>query len=95
MRRLLPCLLLLLPALAAAESPWRLGVAMGYGERSNPLLNSDDLPIVVDLDIACHNHNKEDQNNAPRRVAMKRPWSVRRRPLVCIETCWSFGCNTG
>ena len=52
MRRLLPCLLLLLPALAAAESPWRLGVAMGYGERSNPLLNSDDLPIVLDLDIA-------------------------------------------
>ena len=52
MRRLLPCLLLLLPAIAIAESPWRLGVAMGYGERSNPLLNSDDLPIVLDLDIA-------------------------------------------
>ena len=52
MKRLIPCLLLLLPALAAAESPWRLGVAMGYGERSNPLLNADDLPIVVDLDIA-------------------------------------------
>ena len=52
MRRLIPCLLLLLPAFAAADSPWRLGVAMGYGERSNPLLNSDDLPIVVDLDIA-------------------------------------------
>lgn len=52
MKRLIPCLMLLLPALAAAESPWRLGVAMGYGERSNPLLNSDDLPIIVDLDIA-------------------------------------------
>jgi hypothetical protein len=52
MRRLIPCLLLLLPAFAAAESPWRLGVAMGYGERSNPLLNSDDLPIILDLDIA-------------------------------------------
>ena len=52
MRRLIPCLLLLLPALAAAESPWRLGVAMGYGERSNPLINSDDLPIILDLDIA-------------------------------------------
>jgi hypothetical protein len=50
--RLIPCLLLLLPAIAAAESPWRLGVAMGYGERSNPLLNSDDLPIILDLDIA-------------------------------------------
>ncbi len=52
MRRLIPCLLLLLPAFVAAESPWRLGVAMGYGERSNPLLNSDDLPIILDLDIA-------------------------------------------
>jgi len=52
MRRLIPCLLLLLPAFAAADSPWRLGVVMGYGERSNPLLNSDDVPIVVDLDIA-------------------------------------------
>ena len=37
---------------AAAESPWRLGVAVGYGERSNPLVLSDDIPIVVDLDIA-------------------------------------------
>ena len=52
MKRLIPCLLLLLSALAAAESPWRLGVAMGYGERSNPLLNSEDIPIVVDLEIA-------------------------------------------
>jgi outer membrane protein len=52
MNRFIPLLLLLLPAFAAAESPWRLGVAMGYGERSNPLLNSDDLPIVVDVDIA-------------------------------------------
>lgn len=36
----------------AAESPWRLGVALGYGERSNPLVLSDDIPVVVDLDIA-------------------------------------------
>lgn len=49
-----------LPQLAAAasepaaveESQWRLGVALGYGERSNPLINSDDFKIVVDLDIA-------------------------------------------
>ncbi len=47
------CLLLLLvPALAAAESPWRLGAALGYGERSNPLVQSDDVPLVLDLDIA-------------------------------------------
>jgi len=53
MRRLAACLLLLVPALtSAAESPWRLGVAMGYGERSNPLAFADDVPIIIDLDIA-------------------------------------------
>jgi outer membrane protein len=52
MRYFTACLLLCLPALTLAQSPWRLGIAMGYGERSNPLINSDDVPIVVDLDIA-------------------------------------------
>jgi outer membrane protein len=33
-------------------SSWRLGAALGYGVRSNPLVQSDDIPIVVDLDIA-------------------------------------------
>lgn len=33
-------------------SPWRLGLALGYGERSNPLIQSDDIPLVVDVDIA-------------------------------------------
>ena len=37
---------------AAAESPWRLGVGLGYGQRSNPLVDADDIPIVLDLDIA-------------------------------------------
>ena len=36
----------------AKESRWRLGAALGYGERSNPLIQSDDIPIVVDVDIA-------------------------------------------
>ena len=35
-----------------AESRWRLGAAFGYGVRSNPLVQSDDIPIFVDLDIA-------------------------------------------
>lgn len=44
---------LFLPLLAkGAESPWRLGMALGYGERGNPLVASDDIPVVVDLDIA-------------------------------------------
>ncbi len=34
------------------ESNWRLGAAFGYGIRSNPLVQSDDIPIIVDLDIA-------------------------------------------
>ncbi len=35
-----------------AESPWRLGVALGYGQRTNPLKFSDNITVVVDLDIA-------------------------------------------
>ncbi len=36
----------------AGESRWRLGAALGYGQRTNPLVQSDDIPIVVDVDIA-------------------------------------------
>ena len=55
---LLLILFLAVPSLAdetaenAKESRWRLGAALGYGIRSNPLVQSDDIPIVVDLDIA-------------------------------------------
>ena len=34
------------------ESRWRLGAAFGYGMRTNPLVQSDDIPIIVDVDIA-------------------------------------------
>src|SRR4051794_40877416 len=34
------------------EKNWRFGVALGYGERTNPLIQSEDIPVVVDLDIA-------------------------------------------
>lgn len=37
---------------AKEESRWRLGIGLGYGLRSNPLVQSDDIPIVVDIDIA-------------------------------------------
>ena len=50
--RIAGLLLLLAPAIAAADSPWRLGAALGYGERSNPLVQSDDVPLLLDLDIA-------------------------------------------
>lgn len=36
----------------ADESRWRLGAALGYGVRTNPLVQSDDIPIVLDVDIA-------------------------------------------
>jgi outer membrane protein len=34
------------------ESHWRLGVALGYGERTNPLIQSEKIPVLVDLDVA-------------------------------------------
>jgi len=36
----------------SSDSRWRIGAAFGYGERSNPLVQSDDLPILIDLDVA-------------------------------------------
>ena len=36
------------------ESPWRIGLAFGYGERSNPLVQSDNLPVLVDVDVAWY-----------------------------------------
>jgi MipA family protein len=40
------------PAPPPRERSWRLGAAFGYGERTNPLIQSDDIPVIVDLDIA-------------------------------------------
>src|SRR6185503_3572374 len=40
------------PGAAQSERHWRLGVALGYGQRTNPLIQSDDIPVIVDLDIA-------------------------------------------
>ena len=37
---------------AAEESRWQLGFALGYGLRTNPLVQSDDIPIVIDIDLA-------------------------------------------
>ena len=46
-----PCLAETAPE-QSTESRWRLGAALGYGLRSNPLIQSDDIPIIVDFDIA-------------------------------------------
>lgn len=35
-----------------AESRWQLGFALGYGLRTNPLVQSDDFPILLDIDVA-------------------------------------------
>jgi outer membrane protein len=40
------------PLVLPEERRWRLGAALGYGERSNPLIQSDDIPVIIDLDIA-------------------------------------------
>ncbi|HEX6994687.1 MAG TPA: MipA/OmpV family protein [Gammaproteobacteria bacterium] len=37
---------------ADRESRWEIGVAFGYGERTNPLIQSDDIDILVDIDVA-------------------------------------------
>ena len=34
------------------ERSWRFGAAFGYGQRTNPLIQSEDIPVLVDLDIA-------------------------------------------
>jgi hypothetical protein len=38
-------------AVASAPPPnersWRIGAAFGYGERTNPLIQSDDIPVLV------------------------------------------------
>jgi outer membrane protein len=40
------------PGAEPPERHWRLGVALGYGERTNPLIQSDPIPVLVDLDVA-------------------------------------------
>ena len=40
------------PRALPEEKNWRLGVALGIGQRTNPLIQSDDIPVLVDLDIA-------------------------------------------
>ncbi len=34
------------------EKSWRFGVALGYGRRTNPLIQSQEIPVVVDIDFA-------------------------------------------
>jgi outer membrane protein len=34
------------------ERSWRLGLALGYGSRTNPLIQSKDIPVLVDVDLA-------------------------------------------
>jgi MipA family protein len=40
------------PAEAQGERSWRLGLALGYGKRTNPLIQSDDIPVILDVDVA-------------------------------------------
>jgi len=40
------------PANLPPERSWRLGLALGYGSRTNPLIQSKDIPVLVDVDVA-------------------------------------------
>ena len=40
--------------LAAPDHPWHIGAAFGYGSRSNPLIQSEDIPVIVDVDISWY-----------------------------------------
>lgn len=40
------------PVVLPEERRWRLGAALGYGQRTNPLVQSEDIPVVIDLDVA-------------------------------------------
>lgn len=52
---LLACLAGTAPfALAADERAWDLGIAVGVGERSNPLVNADDIDINAVIDFAWY-----------------------------------------
>src|SRR5688572_30421739 len=35
-----------------AERSWRFGLGLGYGTRTNPLVLSEDIPVIADIDIA-------------------------------------------
>jgi len=36
------------------SSKWDISVALGYGQRSNPLLNADEINLAIDLNIAWY-----------------------------------------
>jgi len=40
--------------LSPPERHWRIGAAFGYGTRSNPLIQSEDIPVIVDVDISWY-----------------------------------------
>jgi MipA family protein len=40
------------PGADPPERHWRLGLAVGYGERTNPLIQSEKIPVLVDVDVA-------------------------------------------
>ena len=42
---------------SSESSPWRVGFGAGYGERSNPLINSDDIPIYGIIQLSWFGEN--------------------------------------
>ncbi|MCZ6854956.1 MAG: MipA/OmpV family protein [Gammaproteobacteria bacterium] len=42
---------------SAFAGDWEVGVGVGYGERGNPLVDSDDFTVLIDLDIAWYGNH--------------------------------------
>lgn len=37
-----------------SQSKWQLGIAIGLGTRTNPLVDGDNIPLIVQLDVAYY-----------------------------------------
>lgn len=40
-----------------SDSPWKIGFGLGYGQKSNPLINSDDIPIYGIIQLSYFGEN--------------------------------------
>jgi phosphate transport system protein len=63
------------PVVLPEEKRWRIGAALGYGLRSNPLIQSDDIPIAIDLDLAWSVLAQDEELDAEFATALRQVMS--------------------
>ena len=68
---------------ATQESRWRLGFAFGYGLRTNPLVQSDDIPIVIDIDIGWFG-NRFFFDIGIQRIIFPEEWADQKDPVTWV-----------